>query len=128
MELKTFKVKTLAHATEDEARIAGAVETVFGVETGRKKATGYWKNPIIIIEGSGGKKKAESSLRKLKDLKISNIPARCEKNRFFVRVDKEKLLLGRLAPGRDVQIIFGFEGHAPSAGKVASLVREYWKV
>ncbi|MBR9681438.1 MAG: hypothetical protein GOV00_01425 [Candidatus Altiarchaeota archaeon] len=127
MKLKNFDLRTQVHATEDETLIIERLEALFGIKLRREEAMGHWKNPITTLEGSGDAKLAEKYLKKLKVLKLSDILSRCEKNKFFVRLNKEAAVAGRLVLGTDLQLVFIFSGHAPQPDDVATLVASFWK-
>ena len=127
MKLKFIEVRTLIHATENEELIIEALGKLFAVPFQREKTEGYWKNPITVIEGRGNPKTAEIVLNKLKHLKIVDFLEHSDKNKFFLRLDKEKAVFGELAEGQDIQLTFKFDGHAVSTEDVAKWMQVFWE-
>ena len=126
MKLKFIEIRTLIQATENEELIIEALGKLFAIPLQRKKTEGYWKNPITVLEGKGNPKTAEIVLNNLKTLKISNFIEHSDKNKFFLRLNKEKAVFGELTLGDDLQLTFGFEGHGLSSEDVAKWVQDFW--
>lgn len=127
MKLKSIEVRTLIHATENEELIIEALGKLFAVPFQREKTEGYWKNPITVLEGRGNLKTAEILLTKLKHLKIVDFLEHSDKNKFFFRLDKEKAVFGELTEGQDIQLTFGFDGHAVSTEDVVKWMQAFWE-
>ena len=127
MKLSEVEINIVGHATEDEILLADAVEANFKIPAEIKKAMGHWKNPIYMIKGLGKREEALRILKQVSKLVKPNIKSQCEKNMFFVRISKARLVDNQIAPGDDVQLVFRFKGHAPDEGKVAAAVGELLK-
>lgn len=128
MKLNFVEIRTLIQATENEELVIEALGKLFAIPLQREKTEGYWKNPIIVLEGKGNPKTAEILLNNLKKIKISNFIEHSDKNKFFLRLDKEKAVFGELVLGSDIQLTFGFEGHALSSEDVAKWMQDFWKI
>ncbi|HDR53532.1 MAG TPA: hypothetical protein ENN60_02570 [archaeon] len=128
MKLKGFRARLMVQATEDIVRVRTAFEDLVGQPATELAHEGYWKNPLTLLEAHGGPEEARKILINLQKLHISDFLDHCEKNQFFIRVDKEGLLSGQILPGQSdgLQLIFEFEGHAPTSSQTASAVRALW--
>ena len=123
-------VYTIYFGLFDRTKIVVVNRTSFlkTVERPPELASNIDWNQITLLTGEGNNKEARKLLKTLSLLKISNIKSRCEKNKFFVRLSKERAVLGDVAIGNDLQLIFTFRGHAPSVEDVITTVEEFWKV
>jgi len=106
--------RTYVHATEDEDKVLQAIAFLLGdVEVKQVRSTGFYGNPITILEGKLDKdKQIKSFWEKLEDARpgiiksiIRTLDSRIDnEGTFFVRFDKQKAYLGeyKLAEGQDV--------------------------
>ena len=117
-------VSAFAHATEDEARVKAAILKILPPEIAEKSEfsctamNGHHGNPILELKSSIAKKKeADKILLKilhelspldetLLDGELSNHLD--ERNRFYLRLDKQQAFLGYVSMGYHDVISFAF--------------------
>ncbi|MCV0410995.1 RNA-binding domain-containing protein [Nitrosopumilus sp.] len=99
-------VDVIVHATEDISKIFQAFELLnlkkedFTIQ----ETTGYFENPIIMLNAKIVKKEAENFIRKLLGLLshqqinelIEEIEERTVDSRFHMRLDKQELIKGNV--------------------------------
>lgn len=116
MDIANLSFRAFAHATEDPERVEKALRFVSGAENvSRSSSTGYYGNPIIILEAKiADSKHIKALLRSLgpESLKVmlDTLDRRLDKESFFYfRLDKQEAFQERfvLADGEDVIAVRG---------------------
>ena len=108
--IQSVEVTYLIHATEDKARVEGAIAKVLAIEAQSvvERLEGHFGNEILSarlhIVGEEANLAFRAVLARLpKDLKaalLANIGAFIDENSsFFLRLDKQRLVAGTLALG-----------------------------
>lgn len=107
MQRLEVDIQVIVHATENQDKIFGAFEEVFGVEVDNfsvNNLTGHFNNPITLLGCKLRKKHATSFVKTL----VSNIPKmeldqivddlenRLDKSALHVRISKQQLILGKI--------------------------------
>lgn len=107
MQRLEVDIQVIVHATENQDKIFGAFEEVFGVEADNfsvNNLTGHFNNPITLLGCKLRKKQATSFVKTL----VSNIPQieldqivddlenRLDKSALHVRISKQQLILGKI--------------------------------
>ena len=101
-------IDVIVHATEDISKIFQAFEELFELKREEftiNETTGYFENPIIMLNVKIVKKQAQNFMRKLGELfshqqineLIDQIEERTVDSRFHMRLDKQELIKGNLA-------------------------------
>jgi len=101
-------IDVIVHATEDISKIFQAFEELFEIKKEEfivNETTGYFENPIIILNVKIVKKQAQKFMRKLGELLseeqidelIEEIEERTVDSRFHMRLDKQELIKGNLS-------------------------------
>jgi len=108
-------ITTLVHATEDEAKVSMAVQTLFPNDAGipsfnRSKLKGYFGDPIITIKVEVKNRRPASDLfdNLLKNLSsldvtdlIEGLPQRIDESKnLYLRFDKQKACQGKIVLSR----------------------------
>jgi len=98
-----LEYRAYCHATEDEEKVLCALKNALGeIKTERRFVTGYHGNPVVLLRGKLGTRKAiVEFFRRLKanDLKriISELEQRIDENfMIHIRVDKQAAYEGHL--------------------------------
>ena len=97
----------IVHATEDISKITEPFMEIFDIEEesfNKTETTGYFDNPIIMLNTKLVKKQAKTFLKKFLDLLsepqinqlIEEIEERTEDSKFHLRLDKQELVQGKL--------------------------------
>ena len=97
----------IVHATEDISKITEPFMEIFDIEEesfNKTETTGYFNNPIIMLNTKLVKKQAKTFLKKFLDLLsepqinqlIEEIEERTEDSKFHLRLDKQELVQGKL--------------------------------
>lgn len=116
MDIANLSFRAFAHATEDPERVERALKYVSGAENvTRSSSTGYYGNPIIVLEAKVTDSKRIKALLKtlgpeaLRTLLESLDRRLDEESFFFFRLDKQEAFLERivLADGEDVIAVRG---------------------
>ncbi len=116
MDIANLSFRTFVHATEDPERVEKALRFVSGAENvSRSSSTGYYGNPIIILEAKiTDSKHIKALLRSLgpETLRVllETLDRRLDEESFFYfRLDKQEAFLERfvLADGEDVIAVRG---------------------
>ena len=100
-------IDVIVHATEDISKIFQAFEELFELKREEftiNETTGYFENPIIMLNVKIVKKQAQNFMRKLGELfshqqineLIDQIEERTVDSRFHMRLDKQELIKGNL--------------------------------
>jgi RNA binding exosome subunit len=100
-------IDVIVHATEDISRIFQSFEDLLGLKKEEftvNETTGYFENPITMLNIKMVKKQAENFLKKLLELLsnqqksklIEEIEERTINSRFHMRLDKQELINGNL--------------------------------
>ena len=100
-------IDIIIHATEDISKIFQAFEEVLEIEEkdfNRIETTGYFENPIILLNSKLVKSQAQKFIKKLVKLLpmdqinslIEEIEERTIDSRFHLRLDKQELVKGKL--------------------------------
>jgi RNA binding exosome subunit len=116
MDIANLSFRTFAHATEDPERVEKALRYVSGAENiTRSSSTGYYGNPIIVMEAKVTDSKHIKALLRslgpeaLKQL-LDSLDRRLDEESFFyLRLDKQEAFLERfvLADGEDIIAVRG---------------------
>ena len=100
-------IDMIVHATEDISKITEPFMEIFDIEEesfNKTETTGYFDNPIIMLNTKLVKKQAKTFLKKFLDLLsepqinqlIEEIEERTEDSKFHLRLDKQELVQGKL--------------------------------
>ena len=100
-------IDVIIHATEDISKIFQSFNEILEVDEENfaiTETTGYFENPIIILNAKIVKKQAKAFMKKfLKSLSINQINQLIEEitertadSKFHLRLDKQKLVNGKL--------------------------------
>ena len=100
-------IDTIVHATEDISKIFQSFSDVLEIEEESfaiTETTGYYENPIIMLNAKLVKKQAKSFMKKFLKLLSSNqinqlieeIEERIADSKFHLRLDKQELIKGTL--------------------------------
>ncbi len=100
-------VDVIIHATEDISKIFQSFEEILEIEEGEfttTETTGYFENPIILLNSKLVKSQAQKFIKKLVRLLpmdqvnnlIEEIEERTIDSRFHLRLDKQELVKGKL--------------------------------
>ena len=100
-------VDVIIHATEDISKIFQSFEEILEIEEGEfttTETTGYFENPIILLNSKLVKSQAQKFIKKLVKLLpmdqvnnlIEEIEERTIDSRFHLRLDKQELVKGKL--------------------------------
>ena len=98
-------IDTIVHATEDISKIFQSFSDVLEIEEESfaiTETTGYYENPIIMLNAKLVKKQAKSFMDKFLKLLSKNqinqlieeIEERIEDSKFHLRLDKQELIKG----------------------------------
>ncbi|MFQ5496794.1 MAG: RNA-binding domain-containing protein [Nitrosopumilus sp.] len=101
-------IDVIVHATEDISKIFQSFEKLFEIkrkEITINETTGYFENPIIMLNVKIVKKQAQRFMKKLRELLshqqinelIDEIEERTVDSRFHMRLDKQELIKGNIA-------------------------------
>ena len=106
IEKLEISIDVIVHATEDISKIFKSFELLNLEEEDFevKETTGYYDNPIKILNAKISKKDAKKFMKKLVELLsedqindlISEIEERTVDSRFHMRLDKQELINGNL--------------------------------
>ncbi len=116
MDIANLSFRTFAHGTEDPAKVERALRFVSGAETvTRSSSTGYYGNPIIVMEAKiSDSKHIKALLRSLGPRSLTvlldTLDLRMDDDSFFYfRLDKQEAFQERyvLANGEDVIAVKG---------------------
>ncbi len=100
-------IDVIVHATEDISKIFQSFEDLLGLKKEEftvHETTGYFENPITMLNVKIVKKQAENFMKKLLELLshqqinelIEEIEERTVDSRFHMRLDKQELIKGNL--------------------------------
>ena len=100
-------IDMIVHATEDISKITEPFMEIFDIEEesfNKTETTGYFDNPIIMLNTKLVKKQAKTFLKKFLGLLaepqinqlIEEIEERTEDSKFHLRLDKQELVQGKL--------------------------------
>ena len=100
-------IDVIVHATEDISRIFQSFEDLLGLKKEEftiNETTGYFENPITMLNVKIIKKQAENFMKNLLELLsnqqirelIDEIEERTVDSRFHMRLDKQELINGNL--------------------------------
>jgi len=103
-------IDVIIHATEDVSKIYQSFEELLDLKKENftiHETTGYFENPIIVLNSKIVKKEAQNFMKKLLGLLsieqinelIEEIEERTIDSRFHMRLDKQELVKGNLAFG-----------------------------
>ena len=98
-------IDVIVHATEDISKIFQSFSDVLEIEEESftiRETTGYYENPIIMLNVKLVKKQAKSFMKKFLELLSSNqinqlteeIEERIADSKFHLRLDKQELIKG----------------------------------
>ena len=98
-------IDVIVHATEDISKIFQSFNDILEIEEESfaiTETTGYYENPIIMLNAKFVKKQAKSFMKKFLELLSSNqinqlieeIEERIEDSKFHLRLDKQELIKG----------------------------------
>ena len=98
-------IDVIVHATEDISKIFQSFNEILEIEEENfsiTETTGYYENPIIMLNAKFVKKQAKSFMKKFLELLSSNqinqlieeIEERTTDSKFHLRLDKQKLING----------------------------------
>ena len=98
-------IDVIIHATEDISKIFQSFNDILEIEEesfSMTETTGYYENPIIMLNAKLVKKQAKSFMKKFLKLLSSNqinqlieeIEERIEDSKFHLRLDKQELIKG----------------------------------
>ena len=101
-------IDVIIHATEDISKIFQSFNDILEIEEESfsiTETTGYYENPIIMLNAKLVKKQAKSFMKKFLKLLSSNqinqlieeIEERIEDSKFHLRLDKQELIKGVVA-------------------------------
>ena len=101
-------IDVIIHATEDISKIFQTFDEILEIEEESfsiTETTGYYENPIIMLNAKLVKKQAKSFMKKFLKLLSSNqinqlieeIEERIEDSKFHLRLDKQELIKGVVA-------------------------------
>ena len=105
IEKLEITIDVIVHATEDISKIFQSFNDVLEIEKNDftlTETTGYYENPIIILNTKLVKKQAKSFMKKFLKLLSSNqinqlteeIEERIADSKFHLRLDKQELIKG----------------------------------
>ncbi|KYK33648.1 MAG: hypothetical protein HXS48_25980 [Theionarchaea archaeon] len=109
-KIEFISIQILCHATESEDKVLKAVRRLYP-SFKKRKATGYFGNPIYVFDAHIKRKKeiaAVVDLLKEKCASLKDVRRRIdEKGNLYIRLDKQELYQGRyvLEDSGDVKII-----------------------
>ena len=97
----------IVHATEDMTKILQPFNEIFDIEEeifNKTETTGYFENPIIMVNTKLVKKQAKAFMKKFLEILsisqisqlIEEIEERTEDSKFHLRLDKQELVQGKL--------------------------------
>jgi len=100
-------IDMIVHATEDISKIVEPFIEMFDIEDeifNKTETTGYFENPIILLNTKLVKKQAKIFMKKFLDLLsvtqinqlIEEIEERTEDSKFHLRLDKQEFVQGKL--------------------------------
>jgi len=100
-------IDVIVHATEDISKIVEPFIEMFDIEDeifNKTETTGYFENPIILLNTKLVKKQAKVFMKKFLDLLsitqikqlIKEIEERTEDSKFHLRLDKQEFVQGKL--------------------------------
>ena len=100
-------IDMIVHATEDISKIVEPFIEMFDIEDeifNKTETTGYFENPIILLNTKLVKKQAKVFMKKFLDLLsitqikqlIKEIEERTEDSKFHLRLDKQEFVQGKL--------------------------------
>ena len=100
-------IDVIVHATEDISKIFRSFDEVLEIEEEdftSVETTGYFENPIIMLNAKLVKKQAQNIMKKMLELLSNNqinelieeIEERTTDSKFHLRLDKQELLKGKL--------------------------------
>jgi len=123
IETKKAEVDFFIHATEDEEKVLKAVKEGLGIskEAEISRLYGHYGNPILRVRFTFKKEEADELLRRiLQNLKEGDKNAILldldmsvdDSGRFFLRLDKQKLVEGGFMVGKrdPIRIMFLIKG------------------
>ena len=98
-------IDVIVHATEDISKIFQSFNEILEIEEENfsiTETTGYYENPIIMLNAKFVKKQAKSFMKKFLELLSSNqinqlteeIEERIADSKFHLRLDKQELIKG----------------------------------
>lgn len=119
-----LEVETFIHATENRERVVEAALDMFkgsNYEVDERTVLGHHGNPIIVvtikIDGCDSEEIVRHLISRLDRLDRNVIRAslisRSERNRVYLRLDKQELVRGHIALGHDddvVKVTIGVDG------------------
>jgi RNA binding exosome subunit len=127
MKAKSAEVSVHLHATEDGDKVGRALKESLGIEKMIAEALrGHSGNPILDNRASLGQPEAEALLNRV----LAGLPSADrallmtelgrhidEKGAFFVRLDKQEMVRGRIAMGDSdaIRISFRLDGKGEKA-------------
>ena len=100
-------IDMIVHATEDISKMLEPFIEMFDIEDeifNKTETTGYFENPIILLNTKLVKKQAKIFMKKFLDLLsvsqinqlIEEIEERTEDSKFHLRLDKQEFVQGKL--------------------------------
>jgi len=100
-------IDVIVHATEDISKVVEPFIEMFDIEEeifNKTETTGYFENPIILLNTKLVKKQAKIFMKKFLDLLsvtqinqlIEEIEERTEDSKFHLRLDKQEFVQGKL--------------------------------
>ena len=100
-------IDMIVHATEDISKIVEPFIEMFDIEDeifNKTETTGYFENPIILLNTKLAKKQAKIFMKKFLGLLsvtqinqlIEEIEERTEDSKFHLRLDKQEFVQGKL--------------------------------
>lgn len=109
IKIDFISIQTLCHATESEDKVLGAVRRLYP-SFKKRKATGYFGNPIYVFDAHIRRKKEIAAVVDLlkKCTQLKDVRRRIdEKGNLYIRLDKQELYQGCyvLKDSGDVKII-----------------------
>jgi RNA binding exosome subunit len=108
--VREVNISTFAYATEDEEKVVKAIRNLLNDEVQdirltRRRLSGYYGDPILVISGKVRKKGATDTLNNLmnrlstldKQKLLDEIGDRLDENgNFYLRFDKQKAYIGKV--------------------------------
>jgi len=102
-----ISIDMIVHATEDLSKIVEPFIEIFDIEDEifhKTETTGYFENPIILLNTKLVKKQAKIFMKKFLDLLsvtqinqlVEEIEERTEGSKFHLRLDKQEFVQGKL--------------------------------
>ena len=100
-------IDVIVHATEDISKVVEPFIEMFDIEDeifNKTETTGYFENPIILLNTKLAKKQAKIFMKKFLGLLsvtqinqlIEEIEERTEDSKFHLRLDKQEFVQGKL--------------------------------